>query len=249
MINLLNQFDNHVYKYDMDDTKIKLKYYHSYRVMQLCREIAESEKLNEEDTYLATVIGLLHDYARFEQWDKYKTFSDINSIDHGDLGVQLLFDNNEIEKFNIDKKHYSIIYDAIKHHNKYSYPKSLDERTKFFCKLIKDADKLDIFYLCSCGDIKLPTDDSEINTRINNEFYQNKLLNKKDSKNVNEDVLLKLAMAFDLNFEYSYRYIKSNKLIDNMLNKIKNKKLFEPYFNYVNEVIEKRKKVYVRKKI
>jgi len=94
MINLLNQFDNHVYKYDMDDTKIKLKYYHSYRVMQLCREIAESEKLNEEDTYLATVIGLLHDYARFEQWDKYKTFSDINSIDHGDLGVQLLFDRS-----------------------------------------------------------------------------------------------------------------------------------------------------------
>ena len=108
MIDLLNEFDKYVRSYDMDDSMIKLKYFHSYRVMNLCRCIAESEKLNQGDTYLAIVIGLLHDYARFEQWSKYKTFRDVDSVDHGDLACELLFENNEIEKFNIDKKYYKV---------------------------------------------------------------------------------------------------------------------------------------------
>ena len=252
MINLLKEFDRfdeYVESYDITDSMIALKYFHSYRVMHLCGEIADDLNLNIEDTYLAMVIGLLHDYARFTQWTKYKTFSDIDSVDHGDLACELLFENNEIEKFNIDNKYYGIIYDAIKYHNKYSYPQNLNERSKLFCKLIKDADKLDIFYLCSIGDIKLPADNSEISDLIDKEFYENKLLNKSNSKNINEGILLKLSMIFDLNFEYSFKYLKNTKIMDEIFNKIENKKLFEPYFNYVKDIVEKREKVYVRKKI
>ena len=155
MKDLLNEFDNYVNLYNMDDSKIKLKYNHSYRVMDLCRQIAESIGMNNEDVKLAMTIGLLHDYARFEQWATYKTYSDLDSVDHGDLAVKLLFENNEIEKFNIDKKDYSVIYDAIKYHNKYQYPENESERNNLFCKIIKDADKLDIFYLLSIGEIKI----------------------------------------------------------------------------------------------
>ena len=239
---LKESFKNHVENYDMNDSMIKLKYYHSFRVMELCREIAEVEGLNLEDTYLAMVIGLLHDYARFEQWSKYKTSSDINSVDHGDLACELLFDNNEIDKFNIDNKYYNVIYEAIKYHNKYSYPKVSDDRTKYFCKLIKDADKLDILYLCSYGDIPLPTDNSEISDKILADFNKKKLLNKKDSKNINDEILIKLALIFDLNFEYSFEYVKNNMILDNMLNKIEDKNKFKSYFDYVNKYIEERSK-------
>ena len=252
MIDLLHtfdKFDEHVNKYDMNDSMISLKYFHSYRVMVLCGEIADDLNLNVEDIYLAMVIGLIHDYARFKQWDKYKTYKDKDSIDHGDLACELLFDNDEIKKFDIDSKYYNIIYDALKYHNKYSYPDNLNERNKLFCKIIRDADKLDIFYLCGSGDIQLPTDNSEISDKINNEFYKNNLLNRKHLNNVNDNVLLKLAMVFDLNFGYSYKYLKDNKIIDNILNKLENKQKFEPYFNYVKGIIEKREKVYVRKKI
>ena len=249
MFDLLNEFDRHVDNYDISDPMIKLKKYHSYRFMYLCREIAESENLNQEDTYLAIVIGLLHDYARFEQWSKYKTFRDIDSVDHGDLACELLFNNNEIEKFNIDKNYYNIIYNAIKYHNKYSYPDNLDEKTKLFCELIRDADKLDILYMHSCGETKLPTDDSKISDVISSNFYEKKLINKEDVKNVNDMALLKLAMVFDLNFKYSFKYLKDNKILNNILNKIENQELLEPYFEYVKDIIEKREKVYVRKKI
>ena len=155
MHNIMSKFDNHVDNFDKNDSMIKLRFYHSYRVMDLCRQIAENLKLSDEDTQLAMTIGLLHDYARFEQWKNYETFSDIKSIDHGDLGVKLLFEDKEIEKFGIKEEYYSVIYDAIKYHNKYSYPDDLDERNKLFCKIIKDADKLDIFYLWSIGEIKM----------------------------------------------------------------------------------------------
>lgn len=249
LLNIFDEFDKHVGNYDMSDPMIKIKYYHSYRVMHLCGEIADDLNLNVEETYLAMTIGLLHDYARFEQWSKYKTYKDIDSVDHGDLACNLLFDNNEIEKFNIDKKYHKVIYDAIKYHNKYSYPDNLNEKNKLFCEIIRDADKLDIFYLCSIGDINLPTDDSEISDLISSEFYQDKLIKKEDVKNLNERVLLELAMIFDLKFKYSFKYLKTIKIMDSMLNKIDNKKKLEPYFKYAKEIIEKREKVYVRKKI
>lgn len=39
-------------------------------------------------------------------------------IDHADLGIKLLFENKEAEKFNIPQKYYDIIKFAIKNHNK-----------------------------------------------------------------------------------------------------------------------------------
>ena len=143
------EFDEHVRKYNMNESEIKLKYKHSYRVMYLCKVIAEDLNLKDKDVELAMVIGLLHDYARFEQWKQFRTFNDANSVDHGDLAVKMLFNDNEIDKFDIPITYYQTIYEAIKYHNKYDYKKNTTERNKLFCKLIKDADKLDIFYLIS----------------------------------------------------------------------------------------------------
>ena len=60
--------------------------------------------LNVEETYLAMTIGLLHDYARFEQWTNHKTYIDSDSIDHGDLAVKILFDDNEIVKYSLKEE-------------------------------------------------------------------------------------------------------------------------------------------------
>ena len=249
MHNIMSKFDNYVDNYDKNDSMIKLKFYHSYRVMDLCKQIAENLNLSDEDIQLAMIIGLLHDYARFEQWYKYNTFSDNKSIDHGDLAVKLLFEDKEIENFNINKKYYSIIYDAIKYHNKYSFPDDLEEKNKLFCKIIRDADKLDIFYLWSIGEINRQSSDAKISKIIDHEFYENKLLNKTDSKSVDDAILLELAMIYDFNFEFSYEYLKRNRFIDSIYRKLDNQDKFKDYFDYAKEYIEKREKVYVRKKI
>ena len=73
---LKEQFTKYVYTYDILDEEIAKKYYHSLRVMDISRQIALDNKLSSIDIELASIIGLLHDYSRFEQWDKFHTYND-----------------------------------------------------------------------------------------------------------------------------------------------------------------------------
>ena len=87
---MLEKFKEYVDSFEKEDA-IKYKYNHSLRVMDLSIDIAKSLKLNEEDLKLVKLIGLLHDIGRFEQVKRYHTFIDKNSINHGELGVEILF--------------------------------------------------------------------------------------------------------------------------------------------------------------
>ena len=237
---LKKKFRKHVEHYDMNEVAINRKFYHSYRVMDFCLLLAKYNDFNEEDTNIAMLVGLLHDYSRFEQWEKYKTYSDIKSVDHGDLAVDRLFGNNEIENYCSDKKYYDEIYDAIKYHNKYDYPETLSEHNKLLCKIVRDADKLDIFYLLGINKDLIKEDHYLISDKIREDFYSNKLIKHTDINNESDDVILKLAMVFDLNFKYSFEYLNKYKLIDKIFENIENKNKFKPYFDYINKYIEER---------
>ena len=43
------EFDNYTKKYDLNNENLNRKYYHTYRVMKLCGDIAKSLNLNEEE--------------------------------------------------------------------------------------------------------------------------------------------------------------------------------------------------------
>ena len=107
--------------------KIELKIKHTFRVVALCEEIARKKGLTEEEIELAKLCGLLHDIARFEQYKRYQTFVDSKSIDHGDLGVEILKTNHFIGKFSTNEALESLILKTVKYHNKYALPKDLTE--------------------------------------------------------------------------------------------------------------------------
>ena len=73
------------------------------------KKIAEELKLSEEEIKLATLIGLLHDIGRFEQYTKWKTFSDRISTNHGVLGSKILEEKNFIRTFVTENKYDEII--------------------------------------------------------------------------------------------------------------------------------------------
>ena len=140
------EFIKYTNNYDTQNEHIAMKIGHSIRVMDISGEIAKDLNLKDEQIELAKMIGLLHDIARFEQWTRYKTFKDSKSIDHGDLGVEILKENDFIRKFVDEEKYDKIILTAIKNHNKYKIEKNLTEEELMFSKIIRDADKLDIMY-------------------------------------------------------------------------------------------------------
>ena len=57
----MDYFYEYVNTFDLDDKNISLKYHHSIRVMKKMLSLSHELSLNEEDTYLAKMIGLLHD--------------------------------------------------------------------------------------------------------------------------------------------------------------------------------------------
>lgn len=156
---LLTEFKNYTSAYNASDPKIALKIEHTFRVADIAEEIAKSlPQLSEDEVDLAWLLGLLHDIGRFEQLKRYGTFVDVVSIDHAELGADILFKEGLIDRFwtepitkifagNEDpaKCEKNLIELAIRQHNKLNLPEDLNETEKLFCDLLRDADKVDIF--------------------------------------------------------------------------------------------------------
>ena len=128
-------FNNYYEQFDSNLFGIRLKYDHTMRVVNYAEQIAKSLELSDEDIELAKLCALFHDIARFKQWTNYKTLIDANSFDHGDEGYNIL------KELGIDDE---VILLSTKYHNKYEVPDELDDRTKLFCNITRDADKVDI---------------------------------------------------------------------------------------------------------
>ena len=144
---VMGAFAEYVSHYDSSDEKIKLKIDHTYRVAGLCQRIAGSIGLNKADVDLAWLTGMLHDVGRFEQLRIYGTYSDAESIDHAHYGVEILFDDGRIHDYlaiQEEDAEYGIICTAIDNHSAFRVEEGLDERTKMFCDILRDADKVDI---------------------------------------------------------------------------------------------------------
>ena len=141
-------FHAYTKQYDLGNSKILSKVNHTKRVASLCERIAEGCGMNEEDAGFAWYLGLLHDIGRFEQVRIYNTFMDESSVDHAEFGADLLFREGLIHAFPLDglpENGAEMMEAAIRLHNKLSLPDVLDRRTADFCRILRDADKVDIF--------------------------------------------------------------------------------------------------------
>ena len=139
-------------QYDSDDIMIRHKVEHTLRVAEYCEKIAGSLGVDGDGISFAWFLGLLHDIGRFEQVRRYGTFIDAVSVDHAEFGADLLFREKLIERFpaeDLTEERLCVLETAIRLHNKLTLPEALDETTRRFCELIRDADKLDIFRVVS----------------------------------------------------------------------------------------------------
>lgn len=138
-------FAAYVAPYDATNPRIALKVDHTLRVAQLCDRIGASLDLNQHDQDLAWLCGLLHDIGRFEQVRRWNTFSDAQSCSHAALGVEVLWGTNRLDDFVIlAPEDQALLRTAIATHSDFRLPEHLDPRTRRFCDLLRDADKIDI---------------------------------------------------------------------------------------------------------
>ena len=248
-------FNEYAKKYDMNNKKIAMKFKHIYKTVEVAKEIAEDLKLDSEQVLLSELIALLHDIGRFEQLKIYDTFNDRESIDHAELGVKILFENGLIRKFIKEDKYDEIIYIAIKNHNKYKIENGLNEEELLQAKIIRDADKTDIFRIfvedieTNAGVLYNYKELSKqtITPKIMNDFLEHKQSNREDSKKEIDCYINNISFIFDYNFLTGLKIIKSNNYIEKMMRPIsifedtkqQMQTIAEIANKYINQRIEK----------
>ena len=209
---MIEEFKKYVDNYDTSIKQIRKKYEHSLRVMNLANKYATLLNLNEEEIQLAALIGLLHDIGRFEQFSTYHTFNDLKSIDHASYGVKILFKDNIIDRFKINKENYDIIAFAILNHNKLLIENNYkNDKMLNHAKLIRDVDKIDIIYQAGkLHSIKMKATNEEVSPKVLECIKNHQSIAKKDLNNKNDKIAMMLAFAFDINYDVCLKEMKNN---------------------------------------
>lgn len=212
-------FQEYVKNYDPTDKKIALKIAHIERTSQVAKKIAESLNLEKEDIELAELIGLLHDIGRFEQIKRYHTFADKDSMNHGEFGVKILFEEEKIRDYISTSKYDEIIRKAILNHNRKEIEKGLTDKELLHAKIIRDADKVDILHIMTFEKIETLYNKDDIfnekmTDKIYEEFMEGKLVDYKKIQSAADKVIAHFAYVYDFNFKYSLKYIYENQYLE-----------------------------------
>ena len=222
--NVKSEFTKFVQQYDLDYPKMKRKLEHSYRVMENAGKIAQSLNLNEEEIEMAKMIGLLHDIGHFETIKIKDILKEDKKIDHGDFGVEILQKDNYIRNYITEDKYDNIIFQAIKNHNKFKIEEGLSEEELLFANIIRDADKLDIFYegakmFWTKKEEVEEINISKITDNVLNDFFNSILIDRKYIETKADGIVSFLGFMFDINFKYDFEVLKKEDYINKILDK------------------------------
>lgn len=249
-------FQEYTDRYDSANPKIKLKIDHTYRVANLCEQIAQSLELSAAEVDLAWLSGMLHDVGRFEQLRRYNTFSDAQSIDHARFAVELLYDEGLIADYVPEISTAELVADArtwrsmggvnesptaqsedmplsdilqtlriaIGEHSAYRIQKGLDERTRMFCQILRDADKVDIFRVICDTPMEevygFQTKDilrSAITPEVMQAFYEHHAVLRKLKKCPADYIVAHGSLTFELVYPESLRIAKEQGYLKQMM--------------------------------
>lgn len=204
------------------DRAIQLKIDHSFRVRDEAAALAAAEAFPAERTRKLIFAALLHDYGRFEQFRQFRTFNDIESLDHGRLSAALCVRDRLLAGFAPAAR--GEILAAIRVHNALAVPAALRGDAALLAAAVRDADKLDIMevLLARLGD---PANTEIVwgmpkETRLTPAVAACLLSGKPAAhdlfRSATDFIAAKLAWSFDLNFDHSRREFARRNCIDRL---------------------------------
>ena len=211
------KFDNNEFQQNID-----IKREHTERVTEESINIGKQIGLNDNELNLAEIIALFHDIGRFEQYKRYNTFSDHKSEDHAGLGIKILVNYNVLGM--LDKEIQKLILCSIRYHNLPSLLREETERCLFYSRLIRDADKLDIWRVVTdyyhrknsqrnvALELELP-DTPGISEEVYKALMNKQIVDMIHVKNLNDIKLLQAGWIYDINFKPTFECIKNRRYI------------------------------------
>ncbi|MBW1988320.1 MAG: HD domain-containing protein [Deltaproteobacteria bacterium] len=191
------------------DRAAALKREHTLKVRDEMLFLGKSLGLSGEDLAFAAILGIFHDLGRFPQFAKYRTLSDAGSVNHAALSVRVLHARRLLDRLDPEDRKTAVF--AVALHNRPLPPSRGPRRRVFFCRLLRDADKLDI-YRVICGhyqegpakgdeimDFALP-DEPPVSAGVEEAVLAGRPARMEDLRTLNDLKLFQAAWVFDMNF-------------------------------------------------
>ena len=211
---------------EADQRNIALKEMHSYRVAENMSSLSREVLSNRNKAMIAEVVGLLHDIGRFPQYAQYKTFRDNLSINHGRLGAEVIESQDVLRGLPPNER--QIVIDAVRYHNARAIPGNLAPETVFFLKMIRDADKIDIWRIFAeyyardvaerepAAGLGLP-DTPGYTRAVLACLAERRLATLASLQTLNDFKIMKLTWVYDLNFPASFKIATDQGHIDHII--------------------------------
>jgi len=187
---------------------LKLKYDHSYRVADNALKIATELAWSQKGRIAGYTAGLVHDTGRFPQFRDFGTFYDPYSVDHGERGYQVLVDRFPVDI--LDNVTLLILKESTRYHNKRSLA-AVAEYILPFLKLVRDADKLDIYEVVRANVEKgrmaelMPGIDIDggVSEALVNEINNQGSASYANVRTLSDFLFLQISWLYDMNYQPS----------------------------------------------
>jgi hypothetical protein len=214
-------FEAYVQTYnDIDEEgfrNIHLKVEHTRKVCEIMDILAAGESLTPEEARIAAAVALLHDVGRFPQFRRWRTFRDSDSDNHARIGIEVLREQGVLEGLPTVER--LLIEEAVRFHNLLALPLRFKSPTSLFIRLIRDADKLDIWrvfldYFRQPEDLRPSAvtlgfpDRPGLTPACVRELAAGRVIRLENIRVLNDFKLLQISWVYDLNFRSTYNLLQ-----------------------------------------
>lgn len=250
---LKQRFTAYVRTFSSDNPEIQrnmdLKQEHTLRVCHEIVRLGEQLGLESSDLYLAEVMALFHDIGRFEQYTRYQTFVDRHSVNHAEFGVQVLQHEDLLDL--LDTASQDLILQVISYHNRARVPQDETPECLFFSRLLRDADKLDIwkvvidYYYDGNGKrndaISLGFPDTPgISQEVYRDLMRRHIVDIHHLHNLNDFKLLQIGWIYDINFVPSLYTVRERRYLEQIRATLPTLAQIESIFETIDGYLEVR---------
>jgi HD domain len=208
------------------DKNILLKIEHTHKVFQVMEKLSIGEGLPAEDMRIAQTVALLHDVGRFPQYRRWRTFRDRDSDNHARLAIEVIREQallaDQTPRVRL------LIEEAVRFHNLLDMPVRLKSDTDIFLRLIRDADKLDIWRVfvkhfnapleerASAALLGFP-EKPGVSPACLAALVERRIVNLETVNCINDFKLLLISWVYNLNFKTSYGLLREGNFINSIL--------------------------------
>ncbi len=252
-LSLKSWFRDYVRNYYSNDSQyqrnIDLKYEHTLSVCKEIVNIGRTLNLSRENIQFAEITALFHDVGRFEQYRRYGTFVDLKSENHSVIGIRILKEKQVFKDLRPETQ--ILIFCTIENHNRFKLLEGESETCLFFSKLLRDADKLDIWrvviqyyqnmHLSRNSGIELDLPDrDEISDQVYHDLMSEKLVRTEHLKTLNDFKLLQMGWIYDIYFLKTYELIQKRGYLQSIQDTLPKTEKLNILYNKLKHYLQKK---------